>query len=317
MNQQDKHDQRALDMYKNKVRNNTLTIEKSIYDIVQNIQFVDQLPINVLKVYYSYDIRFDRVPSKITNLQFTNSPQTNFTGLEQMKQLMILSLNDNQLSQINFISSLINLTNLNVCSNIIKDLSPLQNLIQLKEINLNFNKIQDISPLKKLVKLEIIHLNSNQVIDVHPLKYLKELTQLYIRQNKIITIKPLHSLTKLAICDLNYNFIQDISNMPLISSLEEEDEEMGFGLFDESEEEIDQQGKPTKQQLLLSNKITAVYEQQDKFQKEAKNTITTKQGFAQMCNKIQQILSNSNESHLRWSQCIAQLFQMTDSAISQ
>ncbi|CAL5970235.1 leucine-rich_repeat domain-containing protein [Hexamita inflata] len=151
MNQQDKHDKRVLDMYKNKVRNNTLTIEQSIYDIVQNIQFVDQLPINVLKVYYSYDIRFDRVPSKITNLQFTNAPQTNFMGFEQMKQLMILSLNDNQLSQINFISSLINLTNLNVCSNIIKDLSPLQNLIQLKEINLDYNKIEDISPLRKLL----------------------------------------------------------------------------------------------------------------------------------------------------------------------
>ncbi|CAL5970217.1 leucine-rich_repeat domain-containing protein [Hexamita inflata] len=316
MNQQDNHDKRVLDMYKNKVRNNTLTIEQSIYDIVQNIQFVDQLPINVLKVYYSYDIRFDRVPSKITNLQFTNAPQTNFTGFEQMKQLMILSLNDNQLSQINFISSLINLTNLNVCSNIIKDLSPLQNLIQLKEINLNFNKIQDISPLKKLVKLEIIHINSNQIIDIHPLKYLKELSQLYIRQNKIITIKPLQSLSKLVICDVNYNFIQDMSNMPLIPPLEEEDEEMGFGLFDESEEEIVQQNPP-KQQLLLSNKITAIYEQQDKFQKEAKNTITTKQGFALMCNKIHQLLSNSNESHLRWSQCIAQLFQMTDSAISQ
>ncbi|CAL5970229.1 leucine-rich_repeat domain-containing protein [Hexamita inflata] len=315
MNQQDKHDRRALDMYKNKVRNNTLTIEQS--DLVQNIQFVDQLPINTLKVYYSYDIRFDRVPSKITNLQFTNAPQTNFMGFEQMKQLNILSLHQNQLSQIQFVGKLANLTKLMLSDNEIRDLSQIQNLIKLKEINLDYNKIEDISPLRKLVKLKIIHLNSNQVMDVHPLKYLKELSQLSIRQNQIITIKPLQSLTNLAICNVKHNLIQDQSDMALIPSSEEEDEKMGFGLFDESEEEIDQQGKPTKQQLLLSNKITAIYEQQDTFQKEAKNTITTKQGFAQMCNKIHQLLSNSNESHLRWSQCIAQLFQMIDSAISQ
>ncbi|CAL5970239.1 leucine-rich_repeat domain-containing protein [Hexamita inflata] len=315
MNQQDKHDKRALDMYKNMVKNNSLTIEQS--DLVQNIQFVDQLPINTLKVYYSYDIRFDRVPSKITNLQFANCPKTNFQGFEQMKQLNILSLHQNQLSQIQFVGKLANLTKLMLSDNEIRDLSQIQNLIKLKEINLDYNKIEDISPLRKLVKLKIIHLNSNQVMDVHPLKYLKELSQLSIRQNQIITIKPLQSLTNLAICNVKHNLIQDQSDMALIPSSEEEDEKMGFGLFDESEEEIDQQGKPTKQQLLLSNKITAIYEQQDTFQKEAKYTITTKQGFAQMCNKIHQLLSNSNEAHVRWSQCIAQLFQMTDSAISQ
>ncbi|CAL5970194.1 leucine-rich_repeat domain-containing protein [Hexamita inflata] len=304
MNQQDKHDKRVLDLYKNLVKNNSLTIEQS--DLVQNIQFVDQLPINTLYVRYSYDIRFDRVPSKITSLYFDECPKTNFTGFEQMKQLKILYLPRNQLSQIQFVGKLINLTELILSGNEVKDLSQILNLIQLKQINLGFNKIEDISPLRKLVKLEAIHLTSNQVMDINPLKYLKELSQLYIRENQIITIKPLHSLTQLIICDVNHNLIQDLSNMPVIILSE-----------DENEDEIDQQDKPTKQQLLLSIKITAIYEQQDKFQKEAKHTITTKQGFAQMCNKIHQLLTNSNELHLRWSQCIAQLFQMTDSAINQ
>ncbi|CAL5986346.1 internalin_A [Hexamita inflata] len=315
MNQKEKHDKRVLDMYKNHVKNNTLTIEES--DLVQNIQFVDQLPINVLKVRYSYDIRFDRVPSKITNLQFTNCPKTNFQGFEQMNQLTILSLHQNQLSQIQFVGKLVNLTELILSGNEIEDLSQIQNLIQLKEINLDFNKIQYISPLRKLVKLKIIHLNSNQVMDIHPLTYLKELQQLFIRQNQIITIKPLQSLANLVICDVNYNLILDLSNMPIIPSSAEDEDEFGFGLFDDSEEEIVQQDKPTKQQLRLANKITAIYEQQEKFQQEANNTIKTKQGFAQMCNKIHQLLTNSMQSHLRWSQCIAQLFQMTDSAISQ
>ncbi|CAL5970199.1 Hypothetical_protein [Hexamita inflata] len=90
MNQQEKHDKRVLDLYKNHVQNNSLTIEQS--DLVQNIQFVDQLPINTLYVRYSYDIRFDRVPSKITSLYFDDCPKTNFTGFEQMKQLKILYL---------------------------------------------------------------------------------------------------------------------------------------------------------------------------------------------------------------------------------
>ncbi|CAL5970232.1 Conserved_hypothetical protein [Hexamita inflata] len=143
MNLQEKHDQRVLYLYKNMVKSNTLTIEQS--DLVQNIQFVDQLPINTLKVYYSYDIRFDRVPSKITSLQFTNCPKTNFQGFEQMKQLKILTLNYNSLIKINFLSVLVNLTYLNISYNDIENVSPIENLIELKQIKLDFNKISKMT----------------------------------------------------------------------------------------------------------------------------------------------------------------------------
>ncbi|CAL5970218.1 leucine-rich_repeat domain-containing protein [Hexamita inflata] len=306
--------QEKLIMYKHLIYNQSLFINQT--DVIQNLEFADQLPIFTLKVNFSIGVLFDRVPTKITNLQFTNSPRTNFTGFEQMKQLMILSLYDNQLSQINFISSLINLTNLNVCSNIIKDLSPLQNLIQLKEINLNFNKIQDISPLKKLVKLEIIHINSNQIIDIHPLTYLKELTQLYIRQNKIITIKPLQSLSKLKVCNFNINLIQDQNDIhyPIKPLFEDNKEDVLRDLFDK-EDKI--QFKPTTQQLHFQNKITAVYEQQDKLLQQCQRIKTATLSIKQKQTRTRQLLADLEEAQVYWSSRVATLFQAMNGVTSQ
>ncbi|CAL5970224.1 leucine-rich_repeat domain-containing protein [Hexamita inflata] len=310
MNLQEKHDQRVLDLYKNMVKSNTLTIEQS--DLVQNIQFVDQLPINTLKVYYSYDIRFDRVPSKITSLQFTNCPKTNFQGFEQMKQLKILTLNYNSLIKINFLSVLVNLTYLNISYNDIENVSPIENLIELKQIKLDFNKIQDISPLRKLVKLEIIHLNSNQVIDLYPIKYLKELKQLYLQQNQIINILPLKCLTQLVICDVNNNMIQNLSEIPLILQSEEENEEED--LFDEEQKF---QFKPTKQQLLFQNKITAVYKQRDKLLQQCQRIKTATLSIKQKQSRTRQLLANLEEAQVYWSSRVAILFQAMNGVTSQ
>ncbi|CAL5989394.1 leucine-rich_repeat domain-containing protein [Hexamita inflata] len=312
--EQEKHDMRVLDFYKTQVKYNTLVIDQS--DIVQNIQFIDQLPINILKIFICNDIRFDRVPTKLTNIQLTSCPKTNFTGFEQMKQLTVLTLNYNQLSHINFLGVLVNLTYLNICSNEIQNISPIKNLIQLKQIKMEFNQIQDISPLRKLIKLEIINLNSNQVIDVNPLKYLKQLRQLYVQQNLILNIKPIQRLRKLVVCNVNYNFIEDLSDMPQIPWSEDEnvEEQIGFELFDK---EKDIQFIPTKQQQHFSNKIIVIYEYQDKLKQQCEITKTTTFNLKQQKNRAQQLLIQQIDSHFYWSRCVTALFQANNSVNSQ
>ena len=73
----------------------------------------------------------------------------------------------------------INLSYLNISSNIIEDISPMQSLIRLSTLKASDNKIKDISALitcKKLIKLK---LNNNQIYSFErTLKTLKSLPRL-------------------------------------------------------------------------------------------------------------------------------------------
>ncbi|CAL5970174.1 Conserved_hypothetical protein [Hexamita inflata] len=302
MNKQEKHDKCALEMYEKQVFKSSLVIGKS--EIVQNLQFVDKLPVNYLIVHHSSAICFDRTPTKLTTLELTESPKINFQGFEQMTQLTNLSLELNKLCKVNFISGLVSLTHLNISNNEIEDLNPLKHLLELRKINASRNKIQDISPLQKLIFIQVLRLNSNKIVDVGPLKHLSQLQALYLQQNQIVTIKPLQYLTKIVEYNVNNNFIQDVSFV----------QDNTFHYQDEVEQIQD---LPSKQLQLLSNKITSVYLQYDELEKEENFTKITKLRFIKTQNKIRQIITNTIESHLYWQQQVASLFLMADDDVGQ
>ncbi|CAL5986386.1 ABC_transporter substrate-binding protein [Hexamita inflata] len=316
MEEQIEHDSRAIEMYKSKVFYQCLTIGSSCIqsDNIKSIQFVDQLPLNKLQVTCLANIRFDRVPTKLTKLHFASCAQASYTGLEQMRQLTYLSINSNMppLKHINFISTLVNLTNLDLSQNQIKDLRPLQNLIGLKEINLSHNDIEDISPLRKLIKTEILQLGYNKIVDVNPLKYLIELKELHIQNNLLFTVKPLQILQKLTFCENKQNVIQDKSVQPIVSALDENEELEFFRLFNYYYKDLLEQYEqltPTKQQQLFSDKIRTVYEQQEQLQQEENLIRTAKLHITQMKAQTQQILAFAQQSNVHWTHNIVQLFQ--------
>ncbi|CAL5989348.1 leucine-rich_repeat protein [Hexamita inflata] len=314
MEEQIEHDKRAIEMYKSKISSRCLTISRSDIpnDNIQSIQFVDELPVNQLKIFSVADIRFDRVPTKLTRLHVINCPNSNFTGLEQMRQLTFLRIFSNMppLQHVNFISTLVNLTNLDLSQNQIEDLRPLQNLVELQKINLSHNHIEDISPLRKLVKTEILNLDTNKIVDINPLKYLKELKELNLQNNLLFTVKPLQILEKLAECYFSQNMIQDESILPIITKLDDNEFLKVFDINYKDnliEEQI--QLTPTKQQQLFSNKIRTVYEQQEQLQQEENLIKTAKLHITQMKAQALQILTVAEQSHVHLTHNIIRLFQ--------
>ncbi|CAL5989276.1 leucine-rich_repeat-containing protein [Hexamita inflata] len=299
MNKQEKHDKCALEMYEKQVLKGSLNIGKS--EIVQNLQFVDKLPVSYLIVHHSSVICFDRTPTKLTTLELTESPKISFQGFEQMTQLTNLSLESNKLCKVNFICKLLRLTHLNISNNEIEDLNPLKQLLELIKINASRNKIYDISPLQKLVYIQVLRLYSNKIVDVGPLKHLCQLQALYLQQNQIVTIKPLQYLSRIVEYNVNNNFIQDLSFLQI---------NLNTFYYQDEVEQI--QDKPSKQLQFLSNKITSVYLQYDKLEKEENFTKITKLRFIKIQNKISQILTKSIKSHLYWQQQVVSLFLMTD-----
>ncbi|MBK7106242.1 MAG: leucine-rich repeat domain-containing protein [Ignavibacteriae bacterium] len=104
------------------------------------------------------------------------------------------------------IENCINFEILNLSSNKITDLEPLSSLTKLEELNLNQNRIlADISPLANLINLKILDLSTNIIADISPLKNLTQLTFLSLAWNPITDIAALEGMTELRELYINYS----------------------------------------------------------------------------------------------------------------
>ncbi|MFC2140671.1 leucine-rich repeat domain-containing protein [Acidobacteriota bacterium] len=133
-----------------------------------------------------------------------------YSFLNSLKNLTVLDLSDNQLSDISFLSDLTNLTHLNLEINQISDISILKTLTNLTHLNLEVNEISDISVLSCLTNLMNLDLGGNQISDISSLKNLENLTFLNLNRNKIADISILNNLTNLDELYLSSNQISDI-----------------------------------------------------------------------------------------------------------
>ncbi len=85
-------------------------------------------------------------------------------------KIKTLSLTENRIEDISFISKLKKLQNLSLDNNIIKDISPLKDFTEFEEISLQNNQIEDINPLIK-IKIGELFIGGNNIIDLSPLYY--------------------------------------------------------------------------------------------------------------------------------------------------
>ena len=97
-----------------------------------------------------------------------------FEKLASLEHLRVLKLdkNDPKLTDITPLSSLTQLTYLDLGKNEISDITPLANLIQLQHLDLRNNYISDITPLANLIQLEALILTNNILLDFTPVENL-------------------------------------------------------------------------------------------------------------------------------------------------
>ena len=141
----------------------------------------------------------------------------NLEGIEYCVNLLILSLEDNQISDITPLSELAALVNLRLFENQIQTIDPLSGLMSLKSVYLYANQIRNIAPLSGLAALQTLWLGNNQISDITPLSNLKNLVHLHLDENEISDITPLSGLTALQTLWLDHN---QISNIIPLSGLE-------------------------------------------------------------------------------------------------
>ena len=156
---------------------------------------------------------------KLTRLEAPGRGIKNLTGLEHARNLEVLILNTNEISDLFPLSALKQLTGLVLRSNSITDLSPLAALTQLTGLELGGNNISDVSPLSTLKQLTGLGLVWNNISDISPLAALKQLTGLDLRFNNISDVSPLAGLEQLTGLDLGVNSISDISTLAELKRL--------------------------------------------------------------------------------------------------
>jgi hypothetical protein len=157
--------------------------------------------------------------SAITILSCQEKDIASISGIENLVNLVELSLNENRIADISPLTGLDRLTKLYLWHNRIADISPLAGLKQLQELYLSGNEIEDIRPLAKLDMLEELLLGDNRIADIGPLAGLTRLDYLEINNNQIADVAPLKGLTRLEYLDASGNSISDASALNKLGGL--------------------------------------------------------------------------------------------------
>jgi internalin A len=165
-----------------------------------------------IRAVLKHEPKVELTDEKLLDIYFLEAPGKeikDLTGLEKCKNLALIKLTKNKISDLKPLKDMANLQSLDLAENEIKDLSPLAGDKALQYIELSNNKIEKVDALKDLTNLNSLYLGNNAIKDIAPLAGLTKLWTLSVPKNQIKDISVLAKITKLATLDLRDNKIED------------------------------------------------------------------------------------------------------------
>lgn len=167
----------------------------------------------------------------------------NFNDLKNMVFLERLTIEKGVSGQLDNLSALVNLTELNIsgvavsqdelgvigalsklqnlslrgCS--LVGISPLQKATGIVKLDLSGNSIRNLDALRTMGALQEVALQSNAITDLSPLAAAAEITSLNIASNAVTSLAPLASLSKLTWLDASTNTITELGNLSKLTGL--------------------------------------------------------------------------------------------------
>ena len=142
---------------------------------------------------------------------------TDITGLEYAKNLTVLNLYHNPISDISPIAGMERLVNFNLWGCQIEDLTPLRALPKFEGGFLGGNRISNLEPLTGLTNITGLNLNFNSISDVRPLATLHNLFHLELDHNQIVDYSPLAGLANLKVLSIHRNPGDDFSSLDALN----------------------------------------------------------------------------------------------------
>ncbi|HDR8220857.1 TPA: leucine-rich repeat domain-containing protein, partial [Bacillus cereus] len=152
--------------------------------------------------------------NSLTNLNASNNKINNATiqGIQQLKNLYVLILNNNEISSVETISEISMLNELELKGNQVVDIKPLSKLKNLQWLNLSDNKIKDISIFTSMIQFFSLKLSGNEIQDIKPIIQLSQIITIDIRGQKIILDNvPINEEVKIPVYDAEGNPLENIT----------------------------------------------------------------------------------------------------------
>lgn len=148
----------------------------------------------------------------------------NLTGLEFATELEEIRCNNNLISDLSPLSTLMGLHTIEFRHNVIKDLSPVAGLIDLRWLIVPHNLIADLSPVEGLVKLDGLDVSHNVITDFSPLSGLIKLERIWMSENPSADLSPLSGLISLTGFHSwgtpIVSGLSDLANLPKLTTLD-------------------------------------------------------------------------------------------------
>ncbi|MDF2543049.1 MAG: leucine-rich repeat protein [Herbinix sp.] len=189
---------------------------KSLVDLkyLSNLEYLDAGQLGIKDITVIEQLKNLRV------LYLQRNKISNLDPLKKLTKLELLSLNGNQIVSIKALSSLTNLKELYLRENKIESITSLSKLTKLEILEIGVNSIIKIDALKNLKKLQLLGLDNNKITDIQALKGLVALDTLYLQRNSISDIGALAGLSKIRLLSLNGNKLYDLKPLTKLTSLE-------------------------------------------------------------------------------------------------
>ena len=137
-------------------------------------------------------------------------------GEEKLKQL---TLSYNEITRIENIVSLPNLTYLDLASNKLSEVNKLPALQHLRILNLSKNQLTKIENLEGLPNLDVLDLNENQIAKIENLAKLPNLRILNLSNNLITVLEMPEAMMNLQELNLRKNLIGEVGQLGKMNSL--------------------------------------------------------------------------------------------------
>ncbi|CAL6002498.1 leucine-rich_repeat domain-containing protein [Hexamita inflata] len=142
------------------------------------------------------------------------------THIHNVLSLTKLSMRLCRLKNIDQITSLINLENLDLSANEDIDINALCKVKSLIKLNISECNLQQIDQIGSLTNLEVLDVSLNELLKIDSISQLVNLKELIITQNTNIDIAPLQYLVGLIKLDLNSCGLRQLSALKSLTNLQ-------------------------------------------------------------------------------------------------
>ena len=119
------------------------------------------------------------------------------------------------------LSSLKNLKQINLDNTLISDLESLKDFKYLQYLFLNETDVNDLGPLKYMTNLKTLFITNTHVTDLDPIRKLVSLSALYVAGTEITNLEPLRGLSNLSELEIDRTNISDIEPIMRLKNLHE------------------------------------------------------------------------------------------------